>query len=161
MYTSQTRQTMPAGSVSPHVEVHVAERQYSVLVVDDNDCLRTTLTLLLETLGYNAENRSDGWDGLRWLEGHPRVDLVLLDQTMPGMTGVQMLQRLRQTRPLLPVLFISGDLDSIPHSITSADSRVGVLAKPFTLAALTQAMETLLGAAQPTGQSEAIPAPCL
>lgn len=104
-----------------------------VLIVDDDGPLRETLTDVLSRAGHEVFAASGGHSALALL-GQQIVDVVITDVYMPEMDGIELLLALRQTRPALPVLVISGGgnrgtvqvLDSL--EILGA---TGVLRKPF------------------------------
>ncbi len=81
----------------------------AVLVVDDNLGIRTMLESRLEQLGLNPLAVASGEEALQVLTelGPPGVDLVLLDQEMPGCSGIEVLERLRARDPHLPVIMLT------------------------------------------------------
>jgi two-component system nitrogen regulation response regulator NtrX len=79
----------------------------TILVADDEKGIRDTLKRLLEYERYRVALAEDGLEALRRTENEV-VDLVLLDIKMPGMDGMEVLSRLHQTQPELPVVIISG-----------------------------------------------------
>ena len=84
-----------------------------VLIVDDEDSHVDILSRRLSRCGYEVISASDGEQALRMLE-ESRVDLVLLDQMMPGMTGTEVLRKIRTTRSAqqLPVMMVTAVSDS-------------------------------------------------
>jgi CheY-like chemotaxis protein len=100
----------------------------SVLVVDDEPAIRTTLRLILELEGYTVRLASDGAQALAQMTlAAPRV--VLLDVQMPGLDGWQTLPRLKARAPTVPVIMVSG----VPHlrEAAAAHHADGALPKPF------------------------------
>ena len=79
----------------------------TILVADDEKGIRDTLKRLLEYERYRVVVAEDGLEALRKTESEI-VDLILLDIKMPGMDGMEVLSRLHQTQPDLPVVIISG-----------------------------------------------------
>ena len=79
----------------------------SVLVVDDEEAIRRTVSDILSDEGYRPLAASEGSAALRLLE-REGVDLVLLDVAMPGRDGLEVLAELRQRNPGLPVIMMSG-----------------------------------------------------
>ena len=71
--------------------------QSVILVVDDNELNRDLLTRRLAKKGFATDEASDGFKALEWLANH-HCDLVLLDIMMPGMSGIEVLQKIRETR---------------------------------------------------------------
>jgi two-component system alkaline phosphatase synthesis response regulator PhoP len=78
-----------------------------VLVVDDEAEVRSVLARLLDLLGYSADEAASGQQALEMLRRAP-YDVLVLDIRMPGMDGVEVMERARQTYPGLPVVFLTG-----------------------------------------------------
>jgi signal transduction histidine kinase len=111
-----------------------------VLVIDDEDSVRNSTMNILQYYGYEVRVASDGIEGLE-LFRQERPDLVLLDLSMPRMSGREVLKEMRQIDPHIKVLLFTGyatDEEEFGHS-------VGVVHKPFMaadlIAAITQAMQ--------------------
>lgn len=79
----------------------------SVLIVDDEPNIRRMLGSLLETEGYHVRHAEDGQAGLAAVTSD-EPDVVLLDLALPRMNGLQVLERLRERWPHLPVVMMSG-----------------------------------------------------
>src|SRR6267154_1058616 len=85
----------------------------TVLVVDDEQDVLILLKLILETHGYRALLARGAEAALRLLrQDELTVDLLLTDVVMPGMNGTDLAQAGRELRPSLPILFMSGFVDS-------------------------------------------------
>ncbi len=78
-----------------------------ILVVDDEERIRQSLNGILKDEGYEVQEAKDGTQALKQVESDP-PDLVLLDIWMPGMDGMQILERIKAQIPNLPVIMISG-----------------------------------------------------
>ncbi|MCK4537197.1 MAG: sigma-54-dependent Fis family transcriptional regulator [Candidatus Krumholzibacteria bacterium] len=78
-----------------------------VLIVDDEESIRTSLEKLLSYEKYGAFTAPDGESALR-IVSDERIDIVLLDIKMPGMDGLEVLGKMKEIRPELPVIIISG-----------------------------------------------------
>ena len=78
-----------------------------VLIVDDEESVRSSLEKLLAFEKYTTFSAADGETALETVSGE-RIDLVLLDIKMPGMDGIEVLQRIKEARGDLPVVIISG-----------------------------------------------------
>jgi len=78
-----------------------------ILVVDDEDCIRQSLNGILKDEGYEVLEAKDGLQALKQIEADP-PELVLLDIWMPGMDGMEVLERMKGQIPNLPVIMISG-----------------------------------------------------
>jgi two-component system, cell cycle sensor histidine kinase and response regulator CckA len=113
----------------------------TVLVVDDQDHLRSIVRDVLEAAGYRVLEAANGAEALTAAAGAGAdVDLVLTDLTMPGMDGWQLVERLRSTRPGLPALIMSG----LAERDEAASTSQAYLAKPFTAEALQEAVRRTL-----------------
>ncbi|MFO8056756.1 MAG: sigma-54 dependent transcriptional regulator [bacterium] len=78
-----------------------------ILIVDDEESIRTTLGGVLSDEGFSVSTAHDGESALQMIEDSP-PDLVMLDIWLPGMDGVESLQKIKETYPELPVVMISG-----------------------------------------------------
>ena len=80
--------------------------QGNILWVDDEmDSLKSQM-LFLENKGYQVQGVTNGYDALDRIKNE-RFDLVLLDESMPGMTGLDTLARIKETHPYLPVVMVT------------------------------------------------------
>lgn len=116
----------------------------TILVVEDENAIRKLVCSMLLQGGYTVCEAADGQQALELMQGRPKpVDLVLTDMIMPQMTGTELAQRLAETYPALPVLFMSGYCDdpAVQHI-----ERVGArfLAKPFSSKALLEKVRVVL-----------------
>jgi PAS domain S-box-containing protein len=109
-----------------------------ILAVDDDDLVLTNTAGMLEELGHTVFQTSSGADALRLLE-EGRVDLVVTDHAMPGMTGAQLADAIEQRLPGLPVIIITGFAELPPHA-----SRRPRLDKPFRQADLARILASTL-----------------
>jgi CheY-like chemotaxis protein len=73
---------------------------------------------------------------IKEIESTPAIDLVITDQAMPAMTGIQLIEILRARRPALPVILATGYAE-LPQGVSAS---IGRLAKPFTQRALADAI---------------------
>ncbi|MCH9687456.1 MAG: response regulator [Deltaproteobacteria bacterium] len=120
-----------------------ASTRITVLVVEDEASIRRLVVRILGRQGYEVLAASDGEAGLRRFDERGGVDLVLTDVVMPGLDGVGMVRQLRQRRPDLPVLFMSGYSGDHRPSIEGTDQSM-LLDKPFTPAQLVERVEQVL-----------------
>jgi CheY-like chemotaxis protein len=118
-----------------------------VLVVDDEPLLRRVAQQGLQSIGFDVVVAQDGEDALqRFDENAEHLVLVLLDLTMPKLSGVEAFRRLRERSARLPVLCVSGySAELVPLEINS-DPAARFLAKPYSFQELTAAIDALLGA---------------
>jgi signal transduction histidine kinase len=117
----------------------------TVLVVDDEETVRTIAQRVLERHGFTVRLASGGVEAIRIVKSEPEaVDLVLLDMTMPDMSGPVTLQELLRFRPTLRVLLSSGYTadDTLPKLHPGA--QVGFIQKPYRPADLIAAVRHAL-----------------
>jgi two-component system, OmpR family, response regulator len=114
-----------------------------ILVVDDEDNLRTMLVAALKFEGYDVAAAPNGREGLRSVK-ESKPDLIVLDVMMPELDGFGMLKRLRETGDRTPVVFLTA-------KDTSADAVEGLglgaddyLSKPFALEELVARVEAVM-----------------
>jgi CheY-like chemotaxis protein len=110
-----------------------------VLVIDDEDLVRDVVARMIEDLGYRALTAADGMTGLAIVE-RETVDAVLVDLTMPRMSGADVVAALRAKRPALPVVVCSG-YDRDRRGPVQANA---YLPKPFRIDALEQTLANIL-----------------
>jgi CheY-like chemotaxis protein len=121
-----------------------------VLVVDDEQSVRELLSRALQAGGYRTLEAGNGAVALELVEnGGDRVDLVITDVVMPGMDGRELGRRLAQSRPNLPVLYISAYEVNDIFRRGSPSTSAPFMQKPFPPEALLEKVEGLLS--QPTG----------
>ena len=120
--------------------------QRRLLVVDDEEALLALMERFLRRSGFAVTGASSGefaWKTL--LESAGDFSLIILDLTLPGLSGVDLLTQLREVSPSLPVLLLSGypfDTASLPVSL-QAD--VWFVQKPFSPKTLVVLIEEILG----------------
>ncbi len=105
-----------------------------ILIIDDDAAVRTITQRLLEHLGFTVLSASDGYAGIAlFQQTHQPIECVLIDLTMPGLSGTEVVQRLRVLNPTIPVVLMSGySQDDGNHALADA-AQMRFLAKPFTL----------------------------
>ena len=125
-----------------------------ILVVDDDVAVQMTVRLLLERAGHSVVTADDGRKGLALCQTGD-FDLLFLDIFMPGMDGFETMRMVRQHRPQIPIIVISGrpissEADTGPDFLTMA-TKLGVISslqKPFRPADLLAAVTDRLEAAR-------------
>jgi len=117
----------------------------TVMIVDDEERIRTLLSRSLATQGHSVLTAGNGDLALaRLVEG--QVDLVILDLVMPGRSGLSVLSELREQRDPTPVIVLSGLTDVGPRVQALDQGAVDVVAKPFSLVELLARVRRNLGA---------------
>jgi CheY-like chemotaxis protein len=111
----------------------------TVLVAEDEESLLLVATRCLSGLGYHVLQASDGREALRVAEGYTgRIDLLLSDVVMPEMDGRRLASLIRESRPEVKVVFMSGYATAAVHSVAELAADAIFLQKPFTPRALAQ-----------------------
>ena len=100
-----------------------------ILIVDDDSSLLSLLKMRPKSTGHTVDIAETGWDGLRKLE-HADYDVVLLDYTMPGITGLTVLQHIHARRPSVPVFMMTGHVSSQVVAQAHAGGARACLVKP-------------------------------
>jgi CheY-like chemotaxis protein len=114
----------------------------TVLIVDDDDGVRTVATLSLERAGFRVVAACDGEEGVALLQQHgPAFDAVLVDMTMPRLSGVETCDLIRTLQPGLPIVLTSGYTEPDAGARLGIDGVAGFLQKPFTPATLVRVMQ--------------------
>lgn len=112
-----------------------------VLVVDDDGMVRNMISTMLKVAGFDAVGARDGKDAIELFTQHAgKLDLVILDLTMPAMGGAEVLGELRLLSPDIPVLLTSGYSEH--DALIGADD---FIQKPFTFENLISKVKSLLG----------------
>ncbi|MGE0482601.1 MAG: PAS domain-containing protein [Gammaproteobacteria bacterium] len=102
-----------------------------IMVVDDEPTVGRFIAELLELEGYTADVEADASQALERLGDHDALDLVISDQTMPGLTGAEFVRRSRERRPGLPVILMSGYSASVDAHAARSIGAFEFLAKPI------------------------------
>ena len=116
---------------------------FRILVVDDEPVLCALVARMLRNVGYVVVTACDGEAGLLLAAGKTdSFDLVVTDSRLPGMSGRELVQRLREHSPVLPIVHLTGSL----RGAIGLPSDVPTLLKPFDLAQLVPTVRELLAA---------------
>jgi PAS domain S-box-containing protein len=121
-----------------------------VLLVEDEQAVARTVRRMLEVAGYSVTVASEGHEALSVLRARPdTVRAVVLDLTMPGLSGAETYRELRLLDRSLPVLVTSGYADGDDLVTLDDDPHAAFLAKPYRPDELALALALLLGGAAP------------
>lgn len=135
----------PAVPESPVAELRAAtSASLDILLVDDDDLVRDSVQELLNLLSHHCMAVPGGQEALDLLESGQKVDLVILDMNMPGMSGAQALPRILALRPGLPVILATGYSSEDLAPIMAGRSHIQSLSKPFSVLELKERIESLL-----------------
>ena len=117
----------------------------TILVIDDEEIVRRAARSALEHYGYTVVVSENGKSSLELLaELHYAVDLVVLDMTMPGMSGEETLRHLKAVRPELPVILSSGYSEEEATGRLTGKGVAGFIQKPYSASYLAQQVRIAL-----------------
>jgi PAS domain S-box-containing protein len=125
-----SRDSLP--TVSPRAHVPAAGQE-TILLVDDEEALRVAARRMLQRAGFTVLQACDGADALRVMSEHNGpVHALVTDVVMPGVGGLELVRRLREVRPDLPTLFISGYTEEGVRTQGALHPDAAFLEKPFS-----------------------------
>jgi two-component system response regulator PhoP len=124
-----------------------------ILVVEDDSSLRASLVGALQDFGYVVDACHDGLEGLFYAQEYP-IDLAIIDIGLPGISGIELVQKVREQRGKLPILMLTARSDwqdKVQALEAGADD---YLTKPFQLEELLARVQALLRRAAGYASSE-------
>ena len=127
-----------------------------ILVVDDDDGVRTVACRMLEIRGFAVSSADNGVTCMQAVREDPSIDLVLLDLLMPTQEGMETIQELRRDHPAVKIIAMSGGGTNLPQQYLSLAASLGAdatLAKPFVGNGLVAVIEGVLGATNSEGSA--------
>ena len=114
-----------------------------MLLVDDDQQVRESVRMMLEHAGYRVVEAESGEEAINQFSAVVSVDLLLSDLQMPGMSGLELFDRLVERLPSLRVLFISGAASSADLATIARKGAV-LLEKPFSAESLVKKVREIL-----------------
>ena len=120
-------------------------------LVDDDQNILTSVSLALESEGYEVDRYTDGEQALQGLSRRP-ADLAILDIKMPRMTGIELLEKLR-AKSSMPVIFLTSKDDELDEALGLGLGADDYITKPFSQRLLLARIQAVLRRA---GASERI-----
>ncbi|SEM73212.1 PAS domain S-box-containing protein [Loktanella fryxellensis] len=140
--TAETQLVTEVSAPAPAPAPTASERRTLVILAVDDDVLVSMGTVgLLEDLGHEVIAAYSGAEGLARLAERADIDLILTDQAMPKMTGVEMACQIRLTRPDIPIILATGYADMPDGAAGLITER---LEKPFSDAALERLLDRFM-----------------
>jgi CheY-like chemotaxis protein len=122
-------------------------RRRSILVVDDEPGMRALFSFMLGAKGYEVRTAGSGEEALQNVKTSP-CDLVFLDVRMPYMNGLEVLRALRQLRPNISVVMMTGYAVEQLLNDAITEGAKGYLRKPFTIEELMNSINGILASSQ-------------
>jgi len=144
-FTVLLPETEPPQKVEEVPAATVRKGTESILIVDDEEVIRETCSIMLEQLGYKvmvSATPLKALDMIRDPANH--FDLVISDQTMPGMTGLELLQEIKQTSPDLPVILCTGYSQQVNEETARAMGARMYIMKPINFNQLAGIVRQIL-----------------
>jgi signal transduction histidine kinase len=129
LFLPATAPMTPADTKAQNVKTGIiAGGKETLLIIDDEEVVRRSTQQLLRRMGYTVLDSADGADGLQTFEREEKLDLILLDLSMPHMSGEEVLAALKERDPDVKVLIMTG-YGPDKGNIAGA---AGIIRKPFT-----------------------------
>ncbi|WP_319574298.1 cache domain-containing protein [uncultured Desulfobacter sp.] len=120
-----------------------------IMVVDDEEALRTVTHDILKGLGYTVYTLSSGQEAFETFNEDPcRFDLVVTDMTMPGMTGLELSQKILELRPEQPIVLCTGYSETIDREKALSMGITEYVEKPFVIKELAKIIRKVLDKAK-------------
>ena len=145
-------------AATPAAAPAVAPRRHRVLVVDDEAMIRTMTRRVLEKAGHEVVAADGGEAALEAYRANPAFAVVVMDMSMPGMSGAQCFAALRALDPAARVLLVSGYTDDHDLRGCLANGALGFLPKPYDRADLVAAIDAIV-AGRPLPDAVVVGAP--
>jgi two-component system cell cycle sensor histidine kinase/response regulator CckA len=145
IYFPRVEDTAPARAAIPGL-IEMPRRPETVLLVEDEEGVRSLLRKMLRKRGYTVLDARDGSEALFVSKEHQGpIHLLLTDVVMPKMNGWELAKRLSPLRPEMKVLFMSGYTDDAIVRHSMSDAATAFIQKPFTPDALVEKVSDVLG----------------
>ncbi len=125
----------PVAEQSPAVD-EPRDSRVRILAIDDQTVILDLITAMCHSLGYRVTTAASGEEGVR-LAAETRFDIVLADLAMPGMSGLEVANRVKKLDPDVPVVLVTGWEVAIEPAQLEAAGVSGLLHKPFRIEQLT------------------------
>jgi DNA-binding NtrC family response regulator len=136
-------------TLQPHVFADDQPRRRTILLVEDEPFVREATCGILKSAGFEVLPAEDAQEAMKVYEEYKQgIDLVMTDMVLPGRSGEQLGQDLRQHSPEIVVLVTSGYCN-LECETEKPGSRTYFLAKPYSRRTLVEKIEKILGAVSP------------
>ena len=123
----------------------MADATETILVVEDDIFIRMPIAQYLRDCGYKVIEAQNGKVAIKLAAEHAgKIDLLLTDMVMPGITGQELAVRLQRDYPTLAVVFMSGYSEHAAMEMANADPSVRLMTKPFNRSTVLRAVGEIL-----------------
>ncbi|MFZ0758835.1 MAG: PAS domain S-box protein [Candidatus Sulfotelmatobacter sp.] len=145
IYLPSAEHKIGVGSKPESETVSPKRHGSTILLVEDDEIMRSLTRKLLEEHGYTVIQASDGRSALEWAESHPdQFDLLLTDVMMRRMSGPELAERLSASHPILKVVYMSGYTGELMANRDVLRHGVTLLEKPFSRSDLLKTINSAL-----------------
>ena len=146
IYLPSAEHKIGVGSKAETETVSPRRHGTTILLVEDDEIMRSLTRKLLEEHGYRVIEADDGKSALEWVNSHPDpIDLLLTDVVMRRMSGPELAEHLSTSHPMLKVVYMSGYTGELMTNREGLKHGVTLLEKPFSRIALLNTIHTSLG----------------
>ena len=115
-------------------------------MVEDEEIVRSLARRLLEKQGYEVVEATNGNEAWELCDAQDLTfDLVLTDVVMPGMSGPRLIEKLRESRPTMKVIYMSGYVDEELEQDALGQPNTRFIQKPFSVGRLLDLIQNLIG----------------
>jgi excisionase family DNA binding protein len=129
---------------APDAGGKAARQEPGILIVDDDEVMRTVMIKSLSKLNLPVEEAVNGYEALHKLTVNPLIALVILDMIMPGQGGAETFDVIRKNHPSIPVIIISGKPLREVEAAFANNKPDFILSKPFDAKHLIDVCNTFL-----------------
>jgi len=159
LYLPRSEETEPS-RIPVQQEFRTPSGEETILLVEDEEAVRTLARLVLQSYGYKVLEAADGQEGLAVARQYPgTIHVVVTDMVMPRMSGRQLADHLAQERPNLPILFMSGYTDDALLQSGATGAGEGFIPKPISPLALTRKVRQILDSGMVPREVASLPRP--
>jgi PAS domain S-box-containing protein len=131
--------------IKTYRELEIIKGDATILVVDDEENIRTIAKIILDELGYRVYLAKDGFDAIKIYKNKKKqIDLVLLDLIMPNMNGESTFQKLKEINPKVKVVLSSGFSKNISSEKLLKEGALGFIQKPYLMQELSKVLNSIL-----------------
>ncbi|MFC1823165.1 response regulator [Thermodesulfobacteriota bacterium] len=126
--------------------IHLPRGNENILFIDDEPAMGETVRPMLERLGYHVTAKTSSLEALEAFHHDPDAfDLVITDQTMPNMTGVDLAGEIRKARPGIPVNLCTGYSEMIDEVKAKEIGMQAFVMKPVVMSEIAEMIREVLG----------------